>query len=551
MIRGGSSRFVIIAVLGLSAVLVPLTVSNATVTPTDNLKTLNVSIPGPFNGCTYLNTSASPSTDAILDLTRPSAFLTNVYGNLVGTGGPIASAELTSLSPETVQYTIAANQKWSNGVPFTGNALVYWWHRARRLASIQSDGYRWIKAMGVSNHGLTVTVVFSSPYADWNMLFRDVEALGSSTSCSMTAFLHRPTLGPYKVASAGPNRVVLVMNKAWPSEVNRFGRIVISDSDVVPKSPSALFVNYTLSVDRAHVQTLSSRPTVLSHIGSSSNIEELTFGPRRPLTRLLAIREALSWTVNRQDLLNQLWGSVTFSPSIAASALYSQGQGSYPGGSGNGPSSQTTTSTTTPSTAPNGLVDCLSCGLKVLRAAGFTRSSTGWRTSTGQLLRVRVTVGPSGLDQRVAQLIFKEWARIGIPVVETDASSEVNAARAAATNHVDVAIFSRPTTTAVSYTARSWSGPAFPDSYPSGVRTTIFTKLFDQGVTIFNPVTASATWLTLDQDIMNAFWVRPLFTAPSLLEWSYTLSGVFGTSSIPGLLDQLPSWTTVSISNQG
>ena len=45
----------------------------------------------------------------------PSAFLTTSAGNLYGENGPIASAELTSLTPETVKYTIAPNEKWSNG----------------------------------------------------------------------------------------------------------------------------------------------------------------------------------------------------------------------------------------------------------------------------------------------------------------------------------------------------------------------------------------------------------------------------------------------------
>ena len=63
----------------------------------------------------------------------PSAFLTTSAGNLYGENGPIASAELTSLTPETVKYTITPNEKWSNGTSFNGNDLVGWWLRARAL----------------------------------------------------------------------------------------------------------------------------------------------------------------------------------------------------------------------------------------------------------------------------------------------------------------------------------------------------------------------------------------------------------------------------------
>jgi ABC-type transport system substrate-binding protein len=553
MIRRGSCRLFTIAALGLTAVLVPLTVSGAASAPvpvSDNAKTLNISLPGPFNGCTYLDSGAGDVTGAVLDLVRPSAFQTSSVGNLYGAGGPIASAELTSLAPETVQYTIAANQKWSNGAPFTANALVGWWLRARKLDSVQSDGYRSIRTMTVANHGLMVTAVFATPYADWNLLFRDVEALGSAKGCSLSDLVHRPSLGAYKVQSATAHRIVLVMNKSWPNDLSRFGRLVITDGDAIPSVKAVQFVNYTLSVNRAHLQALSSHPTVLSHIGSSSSIEEITFGSARPLTKRLGIREALSWSINRQSLLNQLWGSVTFSPSVAASALYSQGQSSYPGGGGNGPTAQTTTSTTTPSAATNGLPDCLACAVEVLRSMGYRRTALGWTTNGTNPLAIRIAVGPSGLDHSVAQYVEAQWSRLGIAVFAVKVSSDMAAAATAASNGADVAIFARPTSTAVSYAARSWSGPAFADTYPSGVRSASLTSLFKQGIGIFNPVTASSTWLGMDQVLMTAFWVRPLFTSPSLLEWSNTVANVLGSFSAPGLLDQEPNWSTATPASQ-
>jgi len=547
MLPRGSYRLAAIVVLGLGAGLVPLSISSASTTPaatSDNAKTLNISLPGPFNGCTSLDRGAGPTTGAILDLVRPSAFQTTSGGNLVGAGGAIASAELTSLNPETVQYTIAANEKWSNGAPFTGNALVSWWLRARQINSVQSDGYRAIAKMGVSKAGQLVTAVFATHYADWNLLFRDVEALGSAKGCSLSLLASRPSLGPYEVQSASASRIVLVMNRHWTSFPNRFGRLVITDSNSIPTSSATQFVNYSLSVDRAHIQELSSHPTVLSHIGSSSNIEEMTFAPARPATDRLILRKALSWAVDRQGLLNQLWGSVTFSPSPAASALYSQGQAFYPGGGGGGPSTQTTTSTTTPSATTNGLADCRSCAIEILRSAGYRRTALGWTLDGANPINILIVSGPSGLDQSVTQYVEQQWRSLGIVVNAVEVTSEAAAARTAAANSADVAIFARPTITAVSYTARSWSGPAYPDSYPSGVRSAAVTALYNQATGIFNPVTASATWLSMDKILMTSYLVRPLFTAPSLLEWSNNVSNVYGGLSAQGILDQASSWTT-------
>src|SRR5580704_18581028 len=218
MVRRGSVGRGAALALVVVAVLIPIGRSGATSVKTNSLnaKTINVSLPGPFNGCTYLDPGATPTSDAINDLIVPSAFLTTSAGNLYGENGPIASAELTSLTPETIKYTITPGETWSNGTSFNGNDLVGWWLRARALKTVLSDGYRDIKTLTVSKDGYGVTAVFATPYADWNLLFRDVEALGTQGSCALSSLMTRPSLGPYSVTSATTSRVVLTMNKHWP-----------------------------------------------------------------------------------------------------------------------------------------------------------------------------------------------------------------------------------------------------------------------------------------------------------------------------------------------
>ncbi len=550
--RGSLGRGAVLALVAV-AVLIPIGRSSANAAKSNSLnsKTINVSLPGPFNGCTFLDPGATPTTNAINDLIVPSAFLTTSAGNLYGENGPIASAELTSLTPETVKYTITPNEKWSNGTSFNGNDLVGWWLRARALRTVLSDGYRDVKTLTVANDGYSVTAVFATPYADWNLLFRDVEALGTQGSCTLSSLVARPSLGPYSVASATLNRIVLVMNKHWPIDTQRFGRIVITDAGATLTSGNAHFVNFSLVVNRSLVQAISSQPNVMSHIGSSSNIEEISFASARPVIKRIAVREALSWSIARQALLNQLWGAVTFSPSVAVSALFSQGQSNYPGPPGTSPSAQTTTTTLAPSTAHNGLGDCVQCAIDVLSQGGFIRSPSGWTTVNGTPLKLKMAVGPSDLDHTVATTVVGEWASIGITVKVVDVSSDVAAAVATATNADDLAVFTRPTITAVSYAARSWSGPGYADAYPSGWRSVAMTALFNQATANFNPVTATSTWLQMDQKIQSAYWVRPLFTSPSLLAWSNTLTGVTTSFSVPGLLDEVPIWSIAPPTSQG
>lgn len=201
---------------------------------------------------------------------------------------------------------------------------------------------------------------------------------------------------------------------------------------------------------------------------------------------------------------------------------------------------QTTTTTTPPS---NSLSDCTTCAITELKASGFVRTPTGWVDGAGKTLRVRLGVGPSALDHAAATLVKNDWADIGISSTIVDEKTEINAAEASAFGTVDVSLFARPTTTTPAYTASSWAGPAYPDSFPSGVRTPLVTALFNQATSIFNPVTASATWLKLDQAVMTTFWVRPLFTAPMLTIWSTTLSSVANSFTVGGFVDQVPTWS--------
>jgi ABC-type transport system substrate-binding protein len=422
--------------------------------------------------------------------------------------------------------------------------LVDWWQRARTLSSVTSDGYRAIKSLVVSTNGLSVTAVFSSPYADWELLFRDVEAPGTTPGCAISDLATRPSLGAYEVSSAAPSRVVLTMNPYWTLDTNRFGRIVITDTQNLPSSASVNYADYTLALNGSSILALSNHPALMSHIASSNNIEEMTFSPSAPTTSVRAVREALSLSVDRQAMIDTMFGAVTFSPSVAASAIYSQGQSQYPGTSGSNPPGQATTTTAPPA---GGLADCQSCALEDLREAGFQRTPTGWSDASTKALTIALGVGPSDLDHAVATLVRKDWSAIGIRSREVAATSDAGAAQDAALGRVEVALFARPTATNPSFAARSWAGAAYPDTYPSGVRLKSTTSFFKAALTTFNPVTASSTWLKLDQVIMNDFWVRPLFTAPSLSIWSGTLTPVVSSFLVTGFVDQIPTWSKVPI----
>ena len=557
ILRGSMSRAVLTGIamtLVLTSTAVASAAKKPVATSNENANSITVSLPGPLNGCGYFDTGSNPTSKAVLDLIQPSAFLTSTSDVLFGEGGPIAAAELTSLSPETVVYTIDSTYKWSDGVAFSGKDLFNWWAYAKSIPSVFTDGYRAIKSVDVDKTGSTVTVIFATPYAAWNTLFRDVTRAPITPDCSFSALLKRPTLGPYNVASASASQIVLTMNKKWTLNPNRYGRIIINASTALPVAKNANFASYTTRISKSLSMTLSAHPEFASHIGTSDDLLELTFAPRTFVTSDINVRQGLALSIQRQLLLNSVWGAVTFSPAPATSMLLAQGQSGYPGGSGPGPTQSSTTTSvanfettsTTPTSTGNTVGDCLACAISLLtRDAGFRIVGGIYRNSSNRALVVHMAVGPSNYEKITADLIAAQWRKIGIVVYEYFFTDSASAQNAVASNRYDVGMITRTASTSPSVLARSFYGESYADSFTSAVRTSLLNKQFTSAISNFNPVIALVSWKSFDQTVLGQFWVRPIATLPTITIWSNSLSNAFGSLSVQGFVDQIPLWGTV------
>lgn len=541
--RAVSARLLGVA-LALAGLTIPMTAS-AKPLPTQTARdsTIQVVLPGPLTSCPSFDARSSASSLALFDLIRPSAFLTNPNDFLVGAQGPISSAELISLTPQTVQYTLARGAKWTDGQPFVGADLVAWWQLLRGYSGVASNGYRAIRSMELEA-GNKVTAVFSRPYSDWTTLFRDVEQRGASLSCSWASLLSRPSLGPYRLVSANERRWVLVRDEGWQPNGRRFGRVVVTVSSRVDLSGESPAVAFSQHLDPLQISLLASHPMMLGKIGPSNVLEELVFNSSRPVTRISAVRSALGWSIDRLGLISRMWSLTTQSVATATSALYTQGQPNYPGGGLSIPS--LTTTTVSVPTVPTAGQDCLTCAVQMLQSAGGQLVDGRWNMPQIGPLIIQLGVGPTGVDHVSARAVARSWRRLGASVSLVYYASGNAAAAAAASGEVDAAIFERQMKATVPYAALSWVGPNYRDGYPSGYRTAQWNAMFNSAMSNLNPATAQADWAQLDGSILASGFVRPLFTLPSLTEWSNDVATVITGDSVEAFLDQLPSWSIVS-----
>jgi len=493
---------------------------------------VEIVVPGPFTGCSALSPSLTPTDQAVLDLTHPSAFLPNSQGQLHGTGGAISSAELVSLGPETVVYTINAGLHWSNGAPFKIADLIRWWRVARGATTITSGGYQDISSMVSSSDGGAVTVTFARPFAQWPTLFRDVARMPSAGGCSVSRLRRQPSLGPYRVVLATSSKIVLRSNAAWPVNYNRIPTITLVTHASLSHRPT-LYVAYYPTLTHQLVTDLLQHPTTLGHFVPQSDIEELQFAPHTALTDSIVLRRSLSWLLHRTALVTGLYGGITFTPTVVDSVLFAQGQPGGPWAPANDVA--TTAATATPES------DCYQCAFSRLQLLGWKRRAGEWWWH-GAPVSLTMAVGASPVDRQTAVVLGQQWRQAGVGVRFVQATSDEQASALARTSRVEVAIVERPTDANPWEVASSFGPLQHRGPFASGYTWRSTNAALAMANANFNPLTAFPQWRSLDAALLATFAVRPLFTPPALTEWSPELANLATSITLPGLVDQVTNW---------
>ena len=529
-------------------VLLP-TLPALSATPT-NTETLHIYVPGVFDGCIAQSPQSTPATRVLLDLIRPSAFLPNAIGRLVGVGGPIVSAELVSLKPQTVVYTIDPHYLWSDGASFSLDVLEQAIAFGQGSSASWADGFHHIVSTAAGPKQKTLRVVFDGHYSDWAGLFRDLEVgsaatltgLASGSGCSMALIADRPSLGPYSIISLTHHVAVLEANNQWANYAHLYRTVIVEAGAPATSIGATPFVDLRYQFGSLDVTASSTFADRSAKIGVSNQLATLLFSPRRLLTQSLVVRKFLSAAVDRQRLINSLVGQQTFAVAPAASNLIGQSQIGYSGGSGLSPVTQMTIPDTSdkPFLATS---DCPQCAPKMLGVGLGLRQIGSATTFNGMPIRVRLAVGNTPAMDVLAQLIQAQWRAAGVASFVARYPTDLAAANAVAFGAADVALVAQ-TLNGVGAAATAWYGPRRSNQLDAGWRDQVGNDAAQAAESTFNPVDALSSWRTLDNEIATNFWARPLFSLPYYVRWSSRVAGVVPSNSLDGLFCQLTLWSS-------
>ncbi len=515
-----------------------------------------VDVSGPWSGFNPdTPAGAASSTPTLLSQVLPSAYV--IGPDLVPQVNTdlLLSVEVTSTSPQTVQYVINPKAVWSDGVPVLADDFIYAWTSQRgggvdvngqpdQVAS--TLGYRDVASVTGSHGGRTVTVVFATPFTDWRVMFDHMVPAHIAQVVGWNAgFDHfNPaadlSAGPYILRSVSTDgTAVLVRNPSWWGTPAVLSSITVSDGQsdagwIAPLASTDDAVAQPGSFSLASLDAVSALPNTQSSIHPSLSMLSLEFDVRSTVGSHVAARQAIAHAIDRDKLLVQMFGSVDPILTVNEDHLAVPWQQSYAASTAAGEYSA---------------VDLASTD-QLLGSLGYTKGPAGlYLDGTGRPFTVRMAVeeGDPWIGG-TADEIVDQLRDAGISVVVFPVQGSAGLAAAASTDSYDMALVTR-TASAYHSVSEGWyseetGARGAQDSQDwSRFDDPEVDQLFLQATHDLNPVTGGAVYQQIDDQLWDQMVALPLFGEPGLLANGVQVSNVVYNPSVDGVLWNANLWT--------
>jgi peptide/nickel transport system substrate-binding protein len=533
---------------------------------------------GPTGCNPHTQQGDTAATRLVLGAVLPSPFTIGPDGTPVPNPNLNVQSELVSTKPETIVYTLNPHALWSDGVPITASDFAYAWSQQRGDPTSDptivatTAGYRDISSVKGSNGGRTVTVIFRTPFADWQMLFDNLlpahvmEKVGWDPKCTTV----NPTIdvsgGPFEITSVSAQTIDLSVNpKWWGSPPNSRGITVhvAGSTTQLAQWVQSGFVQVALpsTISPSFLSEMTSLPGVQSDVSLSGTILQLEMaaGPNTPLAP--DVRFAIALSLDRQAIVSQQADWALPGVTVAASHLYAQGQTGYRAIAGTStttspavvpPPQPTTTSTTLIDQGGSvsfPTVPSYQQAADLMADSGFDRTNgSPWHTDFGVAFTLHLVVddGDPWAAATAPQLV-SQLESFGYAVSVYGTNSAVKAGEVMANGFADLALIPQPSTPFLSQTLAWYTTLLGPPGQNGSEDWTIFSNnAFNQLVTTasqqLNPNTAATDYVLADNQLWTDLVAVPLFTEPSTLVWNRSVGGIVQTPTSDSLLWYAQFW---------
>ena len=300
-----------------------------------------------------INTSAASEyvLQEILDQVWPQPFIVNAALKPVLNTQLITSAT-SGGSPQAVTYVINPKAVWQDGTPITADDFIYNWQAqsgnstytdigGATYDAASSSGYNQIATVTGSNptggaacdpgsaadrnvglcpNGRTVTVKYTTPFADWQSLFGNLVPAHIARTVGWNTGFAGPaqTISGswYEIQSYTANQsVVLVRNPSYWGTPGKLDKIVFQffsdDTQEVPalQNNEVQLIN-PATVNTAITQSAAQVPNTTKVTVPGLEFEHLDFNEADPYLAKLPVRQAIAYGTNRQEIISHTVGEV-------------------------------------------------------------------------------------------------------------------------------------------------------------------------------------------------------------------------------------------------
>lgn len=470
----------------------------------------------------------------------------------------VQSAEVVSVDPQTVVYQINPKAEWSDGVPITSADFVYAWQSQRgdgvdvdgSADSVASTlGYRDITSVAGTNSGRTVTVVFHTPFADWESLFDDLlpahiaQEAGWNTGFDAFSPATLVSGGPFKVASWKPGvQIVLERNPRWWGSAPQLDEIVFDASGGAATDGQGLRtgrddVAVESEFSASSLAEASSASTVESEVDPGMTMLQLEFNVHHgPLSSDL-VREGVAHAIDRNEIATIATGQILPGLVPDGNHLFANVQQAY---SNNG--------------AAFDRADLVT-GAKLLTQGGLIPNAEGTWTSHGNPVSLNLvwasgdpwsaSVGPS----IAAELVNAGFNVYADPVPKTELVGSVLPQGAFDLALVPLTASIFPTSMAEAFSTSLSVGASGLGPDWSGFDDPKIDAMFTQAAGDLNAASAASTYQQIDQDLWAEMPSLPLFAEPMLLAYSTSVSGVLDDPGGPTPMWGATQWARLVASH--
>jgi peptide/nickel transport system substrate-binding protein len=534
-------------------------------------------------GVAYNNSVGANNSFAntvVNNLLQPGPFITDDKLGLVLWTDFVTSAEVTSASPQTLEYKLNPKAVWSDGVAIDCKDfyLAYMAQNGKvqkpnpdyspgakdkdgqpipekinAFDFASSGGYEQIKSV-TCNSPTDIVVVFDTPYADWKGLFGALvpaHILEAKTGVADVTKVDATTLSDdlvkiatfwstgfnnwdpalalsgawYKVQkyTAGEGIVLVKNDKFWgtPAKLDQITLKTITDSTA---QATALQNNEIQAIqpqaDPGVADQLKKATGIDFKPSSGLIFEHLDMNMKNPIFQDIAVRKAFAACVDRQDIIDKLVGPVNPDTKPLNSLIFLPNQTGYQD-----------------NFAPYGKFD-IAASKSLLEGAGWKLGSDGVYAKGGTKLAFRIS--HKGIQRRsdTTQNVIASCKQAGFAISE-DSDKTFNAARLPK-GDFDVALFAWVGTPFFSGATGIYSAGG-GSNYQAYVNDKI-KPLYDKANAEFDDAKRLALMQQIDKLVIDDVVSIPLFQLPDMPAWSSTLQGPVYNGSI-GLTWNAETWS--------